>query len=1229
MKNIKFNLIMKNNFFYMRKITQLLLMLPLGCFAQISITGKILNQADNKPVASASVFLNNTATGGTAATDGTYIIKNVKPGSYQLVVRLVGFETFSRDVTVSEVNIKLPDILLVQKAIALNNVTVTYHRDPNREKYYQWFKDQFLGTSVRAQDCKILNPDMLDLSYDDQSKKLTASSVDFLVIENDALGYQVKYLLTNFSYVDTGEQKIAYEGPVLFQELKGNPAQERRWQRNRLEVYENSPMHFLRAALNNRLDRENFRVQLYAIYHNPDRPADSVINAKIAYYQGLKKHNSTCADSLSYWTKKSRLPTTLRKLMPNALHKTEIIRPTDKPGEYALIGDKGSLYVSYSPSHHFHVSEHTEYLYNRNNNENTLINFNQPVALFYPNGVLLNPYSVEFFGVWGRDRVAELLPIDYEPPIMPGGDDAQDPLSGIDSTLSNYLAIHPTEKAYLQFDKPYYAAGDTIYFKAYVTAGEEHKLSGISGVLRMDLINTKNKIDQSIKLQLDSGIAWGDFALPDSLPAGNYRIRAYTRWMRNDGEKDFFEKDIPVASVKPARVPESLVKQPALNAKPDVQFLPEGGNMVTGINTKIAFKATAPNGMGIDIKGVITDNDNQPVASFASAHLGIGCFTFTPVDGKTYTAKITYPNGLQDVVPLPKAEADGIALSVNNDSLPEAKVSIRANPAFFYRNKGKDYTLLISSGGLITSVDCPLDSPVIKLNILKRKLRTGIATITLFSPANEPLCERLFFVQNYDRLDLGVSSDKSVYASRKRVNITLHALNRKDEAAQGHFSVAIVNENLVPDSGGKAGNILTYLLLTSDLKGYVEQPDYYFADTSATANKNLDLLMLTQGYRRFEWKQVLDTAKHAVAYQPETSLTIAGRVDNLANKPIAGGAINLIPAKGGGLLSAITDSKGLFSFPNLFFTDTARFVLNAVNDRGKKYTKITYFNDAKNAPAILPSPLAGSLKMNDSTLSAYALNDKKELKEVSTYINRKPIMLKQVNIHAKKPDNQYRTESLAGAGNADQVMHADEIEQIQGSLITSLNGRLHGVSFVQSGKNPVYKVPVLTTSLMTVLDPTVSSPKQMLIVIDGVEVPPDNLNFLSSNDVETVEVLKYASASIYGVEGGGGVLVITTKRTRQLDQKDIASIGVLPITVMGFYKARQFYSPKYDNPDLTAKQRDLRSTIYWNPEIKTDINGNAGFDFYNADGAGTYKITIEGIDKDGNIGRQVYRYEVK
>jgi TonB-dependent SusC/RagA subfamily outer membrane receptor len=196
-------------------------------------------------------------------------------------------------------------------------------------------------------------------------------------------------------------------------------------------------------------------------------------------------------------------------------------------------------------------------------------------------------------------------------------------------------------------------------------------------------------------------------------------------------------------------------------------------------------------------------------------------------------------------------------------------------------------------------------------------------------------------------------------------------------------------------------------------------------------------------------------------------------------------------------------------------------------------------------------------------------------------------------------------------------MHADEIAQVQGPIATSLNGRLHGIIFV--GRDPAHQVPYLR----------IGSGRPMLLIIDGAEVDAGDINFLTPNDIETIEVLKYADAAIYGMAGGNGVLIITTKMSRGLPAKDIASIGVLPIAPLGFYKAREFYSPKYKATASPSPQHDLRSTIYWQPELKTDAAGNASLDFYNADGTGTYKMVIEGIDKDGNIGRLVYRYKVE
>jgi len=149
-------------------------------------------------------------------------------------------------------------------------------------------------------------------------------------------------------------------------------------------------------------------------------------------------------------------------------------------------------------------------------------------------------------------------------------------------------------------------------------------------------------------------------------------------------------------------------------------------------------------------------------------------------------------------------------------------------------------------------------------------------------------------------------------------------------------------------------------------------------------------------------------------------------------------------------------------------------------------------------------------------------------------------------------------------------------------------------------------------------------------VVDGVEEDTSfSINTIPGEQVETVELLEYGSASMYGVEGGHGVLVITTKQGAGLSYRDVTAMGVLPVDLVGYYKAREFYSPKYEPVPAGEKQADLRSTVYWEPDLRTDENGNASFDFYNADGTGNYKVTVEGIDKDGNIGRQVYFYEVK
>ena len=779
--------------------------------------------------------------------------------------------------------------------------------------------------------------------------------------------------------------------------------------------------------------------------------------------------------------------------------------------------------------------------------------------------------------------------------------------------LKGFTSTHDIEKTYLHFDKPYYAAGDTVYFKAYVTLGERHQLSDLSGVLHVDLINPGNKIEQGIRLPLTNGLAWGDFVLPDTLAPGNYRVRAYTRWMLNND--NLFEQSIPVGSVHIQKVPENSTAK-AIISKPDLQFFPESGQLVDGLSCKVAFKAVGMNGLGIGAKGSVTDNSGNTISHFESVHLGMGSFSFTPEIGKSYKANITFADGSKNSLDLPAPVSKGIVLAVNNDSLPKAEVKILSNTAYFNENKGKDYTLLIYSGGSATTVPIKLDSSVISLDILKRHLHTGIATITLFSSANEPLCERLIFVQNYDKLNLSLSTDKGSYATREKVSVKLNAKTRADSAALGHFSVSVIDESKVEINEDKENTILSNLLLTSDLKGTVEQPNYYFTNITDEKLKELDLVMLTHGYRRFEWKQVLQSNDQLLAYQPEKSLEITGQAKNLIGSPLAKARVSLLPIQSKQVFTTIADDKGNFAFRDMAFWDSTRFILQATNAKGKMYTKLIYSSD-KAAP-VRPATQQTNENINTIISPAYLANNEKQQEELSKLGLGKGKMLKEVKIKAIKTDDQYETQSLAGAGHADQVIHSKDIGYGT-SLASALMGKLHGVGFTNVDQPGKPQLPYLSGIIAN---------HPMLVVIDGVELNDSDISILNPNDVETVEVLKYASAAIYGMQGGDGVLIITTKKGRSTTPEDIASTGILPITLQGYQKTREFYSPKYES-NVTYNHPDLRSTIYWKPELTTDKDGNASFDFYNADGTGNYRVVIEGIDDKGNIGRQTYTYKVK
>ncbi len=784
--------------------------------------------------------------------------------------------------------------------------------------------------------------------------------------------------------------------------------------------------------------------------------------------------------------------------------------------------------------------------------------------------------------------------------------------------LKSLSGNHIIEKAYLHFDKPYYAAGDTMRFKAYVTLGEHYDLSKLSGILHVDMVAPGNVIVRSIKLQIVNGIGWGDFPLAFALNAGNYRVRAYTNYMQNAPEY-FFDKTIAIGSAMNT----GMVANSEQKGQADVQFFPEGGELVSAMVSKVAFKAIGINGLGTNVKGVVVDNANSQVAAFTSSHLGMGTFYLQPEEGKIYKAKVIFADGSQGTFNLPAVQSKGIALALK-DTLGKLSIEIRSNKAYFQENLNKNISLVIYGSGFVNTVNTKLDSRRLSMDIPNSQFPSGVVQVTLFSQTGDPVSERLVFVKNPDLIDLTLASNKNSYSKREKVSVTVGTKD-KGNAAGGHFSVAVIDESKVPVDENNETTILTYLLLTSQLRGYVEQPNYYFLNNNEQAVNDLDVLMLTQGYRRFTWKKLLDGRDSTIVYAPEKNLEISGTAKTSAGMPVKDMDVMLLTNDRRNTLGERTDNNGRFKFVNLPpMADSTKLVLQAKGTTKAKNNTSFKVDADKPGPAVADKKepvLQGDL--NRATVF-YTSNNKPVLEagvaKTASY-KYSPKTNVKVGNAALNEKNNYESSNLGGSGHADQVVNGDKIRNAP-SLSTGLNGLLHGVSFTNG-------VPFnLVSNVVSSTGAPVTEPMYVIIDGSGLELG-QGIDGINPQSVATVEVLSGANAAIYGIHGGSGVLIITSrKNAADIGGTSSATLGTLSFRIHGFYLGREFYSPKYDVKSAGNKP-DLRSTILWLPELTTDRDGNASFEYYNSDDQGTYRVVIEGVDDRGNIGRQVYRYKVE
>jgi len=648
----------------------------------------------------------------------------------------------------------------------------------------------------------------------------------------------------------------------------------------------------------------------------------------------------------------------------------------------------------------------------------------------------------------------------------------------------------------------------------------------------------------------------------------------------------------------------------------DFQFFPEGGSLIAGIANKLAFKAIKSDGLGIDAKGTVTDGDGKQAGTFTTQHLGMGSFNFLPEAGKTYKATVTYADGTSQNINLPAVLSSGIKITADNTDAENINLKIVSNDDFLQANQGKKFYLIAQSKGVICyGAKTTLVNKEYGTSIPKSKFPLGIAQFTLMTENGKPLSERLIFVQNKSALALALTSPAATYGIKKKVKINLSA-KKDDQPVEGNFSVSVIDESKVPFNEDGASTIFTSLLLNSDVKGYVEKPNYYFGAPDAKKASDLDVLLLTQGYRTYSYTDIIENKLPKISFLPEQGIEVSGVLRASNGIPVRKGALLLtIPDKRFNL-EGTTDPVGNFKFSNLNLNDSSKVTITAKYNVNYKNMAISLNGTA--VPTISRNFGAADEVLNiDSTLTTYLDNSKKQYAYLHT--------LKDVTIKAAAIPKVSHKDYPALSGLSPIADH-----EIAGDRLTGCNLFISCLQTMATGTTFVDNVFYVTR------DYNQGNKTPMGIFINGMLMDVNQLNTIDPATVESVEIfLRDELGLVNRANNINGVIVINQKKAPKGTKISKSQLmDMLPksyevtFSPQGYNKQRQFYMPKYDVA-ANLNRNDLRTTIYWNPNLSTDKTGVTSFDFFNADGKGQYKVIVEGIDGSGNIGRSIFRYTVK
>jgi hypothetical protein len=838
------------------------------------------------------------------------------------------------------------------------------------------------------------------------------------------------------------------------------------------------------------------------------------------------------------------------------------------------------------------------------------------------------------------------------------------------------VVLFPQEKMYLHIDRPAYVAGEKVWYRAWPVDAVLHTPVTRQYVY-IDLISPLDSVVNRILVRQSGGAFSGYIPLNENLPEGEYTICAYTDNMLNTGEDYFFKRKILVndplsATVKTSArfrsenndritaelsftdirtgrkiFPEGLKVrinyQPSEELKMqndtvahysfrlpaesrrrvlyletskskkyifipypetdfDVSFYPEGGYLLQGAGCVVAFKALNSDGSPANITGRVVDEDGKECAMIETQHDGMGSFNMIASDSIQYFAECKNEDGKEKRFKLPVIHKSACVLKARKTDRT-LYVSVLRPP----EAKNQKLFLMLHTRGMLHYL-APWDNSYDWLSFEAAKFPSGVTQIVLLDSCMHPLSERLVFFNNNDQADVNFSTDKDNYESRQLVTARMTVTDAKSEPVKGSFSVSVTDDNdIKPDS---TINILTTLLLTSDLRGHINDPCWYFKKDNAEAARDLDLLMLTNGWRRYNIPDAIAGRYSYPVFSPKNGMEITGKVKTLVRgKPVAGGLVSAFSWKAGYFDEKQTDSTGRFAFKGIEYQDSTVFVIQALDKKGKPGVELFVDNDFIPGISSLPPE---SYSTTEKTIT--------EQKDLSSYITRadtkytmengmRTIYIEEVIIKGKAPEKKNYSFSYYMPKVRQPSVNMMDYEQIEEMHPMSVSEIIYHIPFTQ-----VVDGKVIIQRMSYSLNGTLPA----VLVLDDMIIHDYDIDMIDPYSIERIAVLKGSQTSILGGDGAGGAIVITTKKGYVSKPPPVYNIKA--VTPPGYQRPAEFYSPRYETEEeRESGPPDLRTTIYWNPNVVISPEGEATIDFYSADAPATYTLLIQGVTSDGTV----------